>query len=79
MAKKWIEGRLGYNHENDRYGLLVSDLWKCSGLYCGQPLQIQINGKWIDTHMEMDMGNWYLYGTDLKGEDMEYLKARLEE
>lgn len=29
MAKKiWIEGRLGYNHNNDRYGLLVSDLWE---------------------------------------------------
>lgn len=25
--EKKIEGRLGYNSENGRYGLLVSDLW----------------------------------------------------
>lgn len=26
-----IEGRLGYNSYNDRYGLLVSDLWEMMG------------------------------------------------
>ena len=26
-----IEGRLGYNCNNNRYGLLVSDLWECEG------------------------------------------------
>lgn len=28
-------GRLGYNSVNDRYGLLVSDLWVHSGFHCG--------------------------------------------
>ena len=27
-----ITGRLGYNSANDRYGLLVSDLWEHDGL-----------------------------------------------
>lgn len=29
-------GRLGYNSVNDRYGLLVSDLWVHSGFHCGE-------------------------------------------
>ena len=27
-----ITGRLGYNSANDRYGLLVSDLWEHDGI-----------------------------------------------
>ena len=30
-----ITGRLGYNSANDRYGLLVSDLWEHDGFHCG--------------------------------------------
>ena len=29
--KNKVQGRLGYNAENERYGLLVSDLWENSG------------------------------------------------
>ena len=32
-------GRLGYNSVNDRYGLLVSDLWEHSGFHCGEGLE----------------------------------------
>lgn len=32
MKRTKIEGRLGYNHSNDRYGLLASDLWENDGL-----------------------------------------------
>lgn len=81
MLKTWIEGRLGYNSENDRYGLLVSDLWR-HNFSCGERLQVQIDGKWIDTRIEMDWstsddGIWYLVGTDIKGDDLEYVKARI--
>lgn len=83
MAKEWIEGRLGYNQENDRYGLLVSDLWENYGFHCGEPLQIEIDGKWIDTTFEMDWssgkGIWYLKGTGIKGTDIEYVWARIFE
>ena len=29
------EGRLGYNYENGRYGLLSMDLWIDTGFHCG--------------------------------------------
>ena len=82
MAKIWIEGRLGYNINNNRYGLLVADLWEDNGFHCGECLQVQIDGKWIDTSFEMDWstgkGVWFLTGTDIKGTDIEYTRARIQ-
>ena len=81
MAEKWIQGILGYNHKNDRYGLLVTDLWEIDGFSCGNRLQVEIAGEWIDTHMEMDWstgkGVWYLTGTDFKGAELENKKVRV--
>ena len=57
------EGRLGYNSSNGRYGILSSDLWIDTGLHCGECLQILMDGKWVQTRMEMDAArNWYLVG-----------------
>lgn len=36
------QGRLGYNAENERYGLLVSDLWENSGFHCGECIEVLI-------------------------------------
>ena len=62
-----IEGRLGYNSYNDRYGLLVSDLWENDGFHCGECLEVIVDEKWISTRMEMawdaDGSRWYLVGT----------------
>lgn len=81
--KNYITGRLGYNSENDRYGLLVSDIWEHTGFLCGEPVEIYINGKWIETTFEMDWttgrGIWYLTGTDIVGTEIEYTRARIEE
>ena len=41
---EYKEGRLGYNRKNDRYGLLVTDLWEIDGFSCGNRLQVEING-----------------------------------
>lgn len=75
-----IEGRLGYNSSNDRYGLLVSDLWEHDGFHCGEPLEVLVNGEWVETAMEMaweeDGNKWYLVGTPYKG-DLEYVRARI--
>ena len=38
------EGRLGYNSDNKRYGLLISDLWEHDGFHCGERLEVQIDG-----------------------------------
>lgn len=47
-----IVGRLGYNSENGRYGLLVSDLWEDTGFHCGECLEVMVDDKWVATRME---------------------------
>jgi hypothetical protein len=74
----WIEGRLGFNSNNQRYGLLVMDLWEDTGFHCGDGLQVLVDDNWIDTRMEMDNArNWYLVGTEYRG-NLEYVRARIE-
>ena len=75
--EKKIEGRLGYNSENGRYGLLVSDLWEHTGFHCGECLEVKVDDKWVKTRMEMDIArNWYLVDTPYTG-DLEYVRARI--
>ena len=74
-------GRLGYNSVNDRYGLLVSDLWEHSEFHCGEGLEVMVDDKWVPTRMKMcwnDDGShdWYLVGTPYCG-DLEYVRARV--
>ena len=73
-----IQGRLGYNEENGRYGLLVTDLWEDTGFHCGECLEVLVDGVWVATRMEMgsDM-KWYLVGTPYYG-DLEYVQARIK-
>lgn len=72
-----VTGRLGYNSDNDRYGLLVSDLWENTGFHCGETLEVMVDGKWIPTRMEMNVAReWYLVGTPYSG-DLEYIRARV--
>lgn len=74
----WVEGRLGFNDNNGRYGLLVMDLWEDTGFHCGESLQVEVNGEWVNTRMEMDNAlKWYLVGTPYKG-NLEYVRARIE-
>ena len=74
------QGVLGYNAENDLYGLLQSDLWVIDGFHCGESIDIRIDGEWISTRMEYDHSRkeWYLAGTELRGEALAYLTARVE-
>ena len=75
--EKKIEGRLGYNSENGRYGLLISDLWEHTGFHCGEGLEVKVDDKWVKTRMEMDIDhNWYLVDTPYTG-DLEYVRARI--
>ena len=75
--EKKIEGRLGYNSENGRYGLLVSDLWEHTGFHCGECLEVKVDDKWVKTRMEMDIDrNWYLVDAPYTG-DLEYVRARI--
>lgn len=75
-----IKGLLGYNSQNDRYGLLVMDLWKIEGFHCGETLDIwdYEAEEWIPTRMEMRYQNeWYLVDTPYSGTALEGLKARV--
>lgn len=72
-----ITGRLGYNSANDRYGLLVSDLWEHDGFHCGEVLEVMVDDKWQKTRMEMGIDRqWYLVGTPYYG-NLEYVRARM--
>ncbi len=77
-----IEGRLGYNSKNKRYGLLVSDLWEHIGFCCGEHLEVLVEDKWVETRMEMlwsaDGGIWYLVDTPYRG-NLEYIRARISD
>ena len=79
--KDWVVGRLGYNSQNDRYGLLISDLWEHEGFHCGEGLQVMVDDEWVDTRFEMawgeNGGEWYLVGTPYRGDDIEYVRARI--
>jgi hypothetical protein len=70
-----IKGRLGYNHENDRYGILMMDLWEHDGLHCGETFEINLDDKWVADRIEYD-GEWYLVYSGLRGDDLEYLRVR---
>lgn len=72
---------LGYNVENDRYGILEMDLWVNDGLHCGQGIEIYINGEWVEDRIEYNhkIKKWYLVNSGLIGEELEYLKVRLGE
>ena len=73
------EGRLGYNSNNGRYGLLSSDLWLDTGFHCGEGLKVMIHDQWDKTRMEMNPAReWYLVGTPYCG-DLEYVRARIPE
>lgn len=77
-----IEGRMGYNSKNKRYGLLISDLWEIDGFHCGTPMEYWDSNKeeWIPTRIEMawPAQKYYLVDTGLQGEDLEGLKIRIE-
>lgn len=58
------KGKLAYNSKNDRYGILVMDLWEDDGLHCGETFEVLINGE------------WYLVYSKLRGSELEYLPVR---
>ena len=77
------QGKLGYNASNDRYGLLISDLWEIEGFHCGSTFEYYDSSadEWIPTRIEMSYPDrkYYLVDTNLKGEDLEGLRIRVYE
>ena len=79
----YIQGKLGYNSANDRFGLLISDLWEVEGFHCGTCMEVYDSNTetWIPTRIEMSWPDkkYYLVDTSLKGDDLEGLKVRISE
>lgn len=71
--------RLGYNEENDRYGILSGDLWVDKGLHCGECIEVRINNEWIKDRIEYDhkINNWYLVNSKLIGEELEFIEVKI--
>lgn len=88
-----MTGILGYNSSNDRYGLLVYDLWEIDGFHCGDTLEVWDSDteQWIPTRMEMHYqpsafwfpkqrnDGWYLVGTPFSGQALEGLRVRVKD
>lgn len=70
--------RLGYNDENDRYGILEHDLWINEGLHCGEGIEVYVNDKWVKDRIGYNhkIESWYLVESGLVGEQLEYLKVK---
>lgn len=82
MSTQYTTGILGYNSHNDRYGLLVCDLWEIDGFHCGETLDVWDYDKeqWKPTRMEMSWNKgWYLVDTDYCGSDLEGLRVRVRQ
>lgn len=46
------EGRLGYNCENGRYGLLSMDLWIDRGFHCGECMEVLVDDQNLAEELE---------------------------
>lgn len=71
--------KLGYNIENDGYGILENDLWFKDGLHCGDTIEVYVNDKWVKDRIEYDhkVKKWFLVYGGLVGEELEFVKVRL--
>lgn len=76
-----MTGILGYNTQNDRFGLLVMDLWEIDGFHCGDTLKVWNSDteEWIDDRIEFngERKEWYLVFSRLSDDELEGLKVKI--
>lgn len=66
-ANMYHRGILKYNPKNERYGLFdgSKNKWIDDGFHCGECLQAKMNGRFVETRMEMSCEQeWYLVGLE---------------
>ena len=73
----YVTGLLGFNLKNKRYGMVSYDGWINKGFQCGDVLDVWLHGCWVRTSMESDGKDWYLFGTDPSGKQMEWRAVRV--
>lgn len=72
-----LTGTMTFNPDNERYGLAVNGRMEHYGFHCSEPLEVLVDGVWMQTNMDMDCeGNWFLAGTPYK-KDLENITVRV--
>ncbi|MGN0591401.1 DUF5348 domain-containing protein [Ruminococcus sp.] len=59
------KGVLVPQRETGRLDIRFSPTEYYGGLHCGETFEVQINGKWIPTRIEMGI-TWYLVGVPIE-------------
>lgn len=59
------KGVLVPQRESERLDIRFSPAEYYGGLHCGETLEVQMNGKWIHTRIEIGR-NWYLVGIQIE-------------
>lgn len=64
----FTENRIGcliYDEESGRMDIRFGLEEYYGGLYCGEGMEVMVDGKWVHTCIEMDINSkWYLVGVD---------------
>lgn len=68
------EGTLIYDQETDRIDVRFGLEDYYGGLHCGTTMDVNINGKWVPTRIEMG-DDWYLVG--VKTDSLSGLTVRI--
>ena len=81
MAVTYITGRLCYNYDVDRYGLVSDNQWADYGFHCGEPLEVLVDDVWVKTSMQLvsivdGIREWGLVDTPYRG-NLSNLTARI--
>ena len=74
MSIRQRYGVLVYSKETDRFDIRFDFDDHYGGLHCGQCLDVQIDGRWVPTRIEMS-SDWYLVG--IETDNLVGLSARI--
>lgn len=78
METRETYGRLKYNTEQDRYGVIVDGEWWIEGLHCGMCFDALIGSTWTPTRIEY-AADWYLVEVGISGDDLQGLAVRFKD
>lgn len=71
------EGTLIYDSRTERMDVRFGLEEYYGGLHCGEGMEVELDGEWVTTRIEMDCSDsqWYLVG--IKTDELQGLKVRL--
>lgn len=71
------EGTLIYDSRTERMDVRFGLEEYYGGLHCGEGMEVELDGEWVTTRIEMDCSDsqWYLVG--IKTDELQGLMVRL--